>query len=98
MFSGHGPGPLSALAFSAMGCRFIADTGTAKSGPALATAQAKWPFLALWPLDVASGMPVSAPQFPTQVDPRQTGPQDIGESSFCIPKARWSLQRLSALT
>jgi hypothetical protein len=51
--------------------RCLADTGTAKSGNALATAQARWPFLAMWLLAVAvaSGMPVLVLQCPTQVDP-----------------------------
>jgi hypothetical protein len=73
--SGHRAGPVTALAFPAMARRLIADTGTAKSGPTSPGNRAgdTWPFLALWPLVVAPGMPVSASQWPIQVNLRETG-------------------------
>jgi hypothetical protein len=66
---GHPPHTALFFFFCTGGRRPIADTGTAKSGPAQATAQAKWPFLALCGHSLLPAplvrVPVSAPQFPT---------------------------------
>jgi hypothetical protein len=92
VFSGHVDGALTTLAFSAMGRRLIADTGTAKSSPAQQLGALKWPFLALWPLAVAPGMPAAAPQCTTQVAPRQTRHR---RSKFLYPQG--PLTALTAL-